>query len=199
VKRNPVTSFLLTCAVCIIVPVTAKAQAPYKVGQTVEVDVGGKWVVASIVNIKDGRYALSRHDKRGGVTTDNEWVDAARLRAYVAPARVAPPPAAALPSTVPTGDYVCVTYGSTSMTVGKLRIYSNGKSSGITTDGSGPQYPFSYDKANGELKWPGGLRILSWTVEAAEYRPQTNGKPSINLHYRRGPGANLLSMGCTHQ
>jgi hypothetical protein len=46
--------------------------SPFQVGQTVEVNIDGVWHKASIVNVRDGRYALSRHDRGYGVTTDEE-------------------------------------------------------------------------------------------------------------------------------
>jgi hypothetical protein len=51
--------------------------------------------------------------------------------------------------------------------------------------------------SNGTLHWVGGLTIAGWTVESAEYRPESSGRPNINLHYRRQAGGNLNSMSCT--
>jgi hypothetical protein len=174
------------------------ANAGYQIGQTVEVNVDGVWHTASIVGIRDGRYALSRHDRSYGVTTSDEWVDAEKLRPYVAKARVPTPPAAALPTAIPTGDYACTTYG-THQSIGKLRIYGAGSSSGVTPDGSGPQHRFTYDSASGTLRWVDGMTIAGWTVEAAEYRPELSGTPNINLHYRLRAGGNLNSMSCTRR
>jgi hypothetical protein len=171
-------------------------KATYDVGEQVEVNVAGTWYPATIVGVRDGRYSLSRHDRSFGVTTDNDWVAADRLRPYTAPPRTATPSATALPAAVPTGDYDCVTYGIAT-SVGKLRIYSGGMSSGVTRDASGPQHRFVYTPGSGTLLWPEGLTIAGWRVEAAEYRPESNGTPSISLHYRRQAGGNLNSMSCT--
>ena len=179
-------------------PDKAGADTAYRVGQMVEVNVDGKWVSASIVGAREGQYALSRHDLSLGVTTDNEWVGAERLRPYVSKPRVATAANGRLPAAVPAGDYVCMTYGTLAM-VGKLRIHDNATSSGVTRDGSGPRRGFTYEPADGTLLWAGGLKILDWTVEQAEYRPELSGKPNINLHYRRQAGGNLNSMSCTRQ
>ncbi len=101
-----------------------------------------------------------------------------------------------LPGAIPPGDYNCKTYG-TYANVGMLRIYGDGTSSGMTRDGSGPKHRYAYDAATGNIKWDGGLRIFSWTVESAIYAPESGGKPNINLHYRRVAGGNLSSMSCT--
>lgn len=175
-------------------PVPA-AQTPYQIGQMVEVNVDGTWYKASIVGIQNGRYALSRHDRSYGVTTDNEWVPAERLRPFVAKPTVAPK-VAGLPASVPTGTYDCVLYG-VGGNVGQLRIVGDGISSGITRDGSGGTHRFSYDASTGAMSWPGGMTIVGFTVEQAFYRPETTGRPNINLHYRRSAGGNLNSMYCT--
>lgn len=172
----------------------AAARTPYEVGQMVELYVDGGWVRATIVGSRNGRYQLSRHDRTFGVTTSEEWIGAERLRPFVAPPRVPTVAAVALPAAVPTGDYACTTYGS-SQAVGRLRILGRGLSSELTRDGSG-QRRFAYDAGTGTLQWDGGLTILGWTVEAAEYRPQTDGTPSINLHYRQQAGGHLQSIYC---
>jgi hypothetical protein len=41
------------------------------------------------------------------------------------------------------------------------------------------------------------MKIVGWTVEQAFYRPTSNGKPNINLHYRLRAGGNLNSMSCS--
>jgi hypothetical protein len=177
-------------------PAPPSANTPYRVGQEVEVKVGGSWHPATIVNIQNGRYALSRHDRSLGVTTDNEWIGAENLRPFVARLRAPTPTNAPMPAAVPSGDYDCMTYG-TSQSIGKLRMLGNGVSSGVTRDGSGPQHRFTFDSSNGTLHWVGGLTIAGWTVESAEYRPEFSGRPNINLHYRRQAGGNLNSMSCT--
>lgn len=177
---------------------TGTSSPQYQPGQTVEVNVDGKWHPATVVGAKDGRYQLSRHDLAGGVTTSGEWIAADKLRPFVAPPRVAAPPSSALPAAIPVGDYACMTYG-TAQSIGKLRVYAGGLSSGVTPDGSGPQRKFTYEQATGTLHWVDGLKIAGWTVEAAEYRPETNGTPNINLHYRLRAGGNLNSMSCSRR
>jgi len=169
----------------------------YQVGQTVEVNVKGTWYPATIVDIRDGRYALSRHDQAFGVTTSTEWISADQLRPFTPKPRVATPSATALPAAVPNGSYDCMTYGLAT-SVGRMRI-SGGMSSGVTPDGSGPQHRFTYDATSGSMRWPEGLSIVGFTVEQAEYRTETNGTPVINLHYRRQAGGNLNSMSCTRR
>jgi hypothetical protein len=161
----------------------------------VEVNVNGTWYKASIVNVQNGRYALSRHDRSYGVTTDNEWVDADRLRPFVAKPVVAPA-VAGLPQSIPVGLYTCVTYGTTNATVGKLRILSSSASSGVTPDGSGAQHRYTYDASTGAITWADGMKISGWTVEKALYGTTTGGKANINLHYRLRAGGNLNSMYC---
>jgi hypothetical protein len=173
----------------------ADARASYRVGQEVEVNVDGTWYQATVVGARDGRFALSRHDRSQGVTTSDEWITADRLRPWVAPPHVATASRTPAPTALPLGDYVCTTYQTNAM-VGVLRLYGGGLSSGVTRDGSGPQRRYAYDPAAGTLRWDGGLTIAGWTVEAAEYRPQSDGRPNINLHYRLRAGGNLNSMSC---
>jgi len=109
----------------------------------------------------------------------------------------AAPPVAGLPASVPEGFYSCMTYGSVSASVGKLRILGGGLSSGVTPDGTGPQHHYSYDASTGAITWADGMKVAGWTVEQALYRP-SGGKPNINLHYRLRAGGNLNSMSCTH-
>jgi hypothetical protein len=173
------------------------AQTRFAVGDTVEVNVDGTWYRASVVGIRDGRYALSRQDRAFGVTTDNEWVAAERLRPYVAPAAVLPR-IPGLPQSVPVGTYSCMTYG-TGSNVGKLRILGNGVSSGVTPDGAGGEHRFSYDAATGAITWADGMKIAGWAVEMALFKPLADGKPNINLHYRLRAGGNLNSMSCLRE
>lgn len=185
-------------------PATRAAPAPaaaaptsYEIGQLVELYADGGWVRATIVERRDGRYRLSRHDYALGVTTSEEWIGPERLRPAAARPPVPSTPARALPTAVPTGEYACSTY-NTNMALGKLRILGPDLSSELTRDGSG-RHRFRYDPADGTLRWDGGLTILGWTVELAEYRPQTDGTPNINLHYRREAGAHLQSIYCTRR
>jgi hypothetical protein len=124
-------------------PAKPVSKTSYDVGQMVEVNVNGTWHAATIVNIRDGRYALSRHDQTLGVTTSEEWISADRLRPFTPKPRVATASATQFPAAVPNGSYDCVTYGL-STSVGKMRV-SGGVSSGVTPDGSGPQHRFTYD------------------------------------------------------
>jgi hypothetical protein len=174
-------------------PATASRFRP---GDRVEVNTGGRWSRATVVQAENGRYRVSRDDNAFGVTTSEEWIPEARLRAFVDTPAPARPAAGALPGAVPTGVYSCLLYGGGQ--IGKLRILGAGVSSGVTADGSGPQYRFVYDPASGAINWT-ALQIVGFTVERAEYRPEANGTPNINLHYRRQAGGNLNSMSCARR
>ena len=178
-------------------PADARAQPRFQVGQTVEVNVDGTWYKATIVNIRDGRYALSRHDRSYGVTTDNEWIEGDKLRPFVAKP-VTAPAVAGLPRSVPSGLFECMTYG-TGASVGKMRIATNAISSGVTPDGGGAQHRFSYDASTGAISWADGMTIAGWTVEQAYLKLSQDGTPVINLHYRSRAGGNLNSMSCTRR
>jgi hypothetical protein len=176
-------------------PAARATRTAYEVGQSVEVNDGGVWYGAMIVEVRDGRYALSRHDRRLGVTTDNGWVGPERLRPWVAPVRVAERSATTLPAAVPVGEYACTTY-QTNQAIGRLQIYGGGISSGVTREALRPQYRFTYDPATGTMLWPAGLTIVGFAVESGEFSLQSDGTPTINLHYRRQAGGHLNSMYC---
>lgn len=177
-------------------PTTATSK--FRPGDRVQINIAGAWHSATIVQVQNGRYRLSRDDLAYGVTTSDEWIPEERLRVLVDTPTPARAPTSALPASVPVGAYSCTTYGGGAH-VGELRILGAATSSGVTPDGSGPQHKFSYDTASGTISWVNGLQIAGFTVERAEYRPETNGTPNINLHYRRQAGGNLNSMSCTRR
>ena len=178
-------------------PVRGGTPQRFRPGDRVEVNVDGTWYVATVTNAQENRYHLVRDDRTFGVASSEEWINGDRLRAFVAKPVTAAPPTGPMPNALPVGMYTCMTYQSGGgQQVGKLRILNGSASSGVTPDGSGPQHTFTYTPATGAIAWAGGLQIVSWTVERAEYRPTTTGIPNINLHYRLRPGGNLNSMSC---
>jgi hypothetical protein len=176
------------------------AASRYGPGDRVEVYAEGGWRAATGSRASNGRYWLVRDDRAYGVSSSETPVGEDVLRPLVTRPTPAAPPNGALPQSVPLGGYTCTTYqtGGGSR-VGLLRILSASVSSGVTPDGSGPQHRFAYDAATGSIAWPGGLQIVGFTVERAEYRPTTDGRPNINLHYRARPGGNLNSMSCMRE
>lgn len=180
-------------------PQRRAARSQFAPGDRVELNVGGTWYPATVLNARDASYQLARDDRMYGVASSDEWVSETRLRPYVDKPTRTQRATTNLPGSVPLGRYVCVTYGTYNTTVGRLRILGDGVSSGITSDGSGPQRHFAYDPASGEITWPGGFQVAGWTVEQAVYAPEANGTPNINLHYRLRPGGNLNSMSCKRE
>jgi hypothetical protein len=177
-------------------PAPQATASRFRPGDRVEIYADGRWSKGSVVQAQNGRYRVSRDDNMYGVTTSDEWIPEARLRTLVATPAAAPPPTSAMPRTVPMGSYECVIYGGG--VIGKLRILGAGVSSGVSREESGAQYRFTYDPASGAINWT-GLTIAGYTVERAEYRPETDGTPNINLHYRRQAGGNLNSMSCARR
>ena len=181
-------------------PAPANTAGKYSVADRVQVSVDGSWHSATVIQVRNGEYRLARDDRAYGVASSEEWIAENRLRPFVDTPTPARPPTSNLPSSVPTGSYACTTYQTGGgANVGELHVLGGNVSSGVTRDGSGPQHKFTYDATTGAIAWEGGLQIAGFTVERAEYRPGTDGKPNINLHYRRQAGDNLNSMSCTRR
>jgi hypothetical protein len=175
-------------------------EGPFLNGERVLVTTGGSSHRGNIGVHEPGTdvYLVDRYNENG-VAAQGVPVATAQIRRLEAvPAPTGP--AVSFPPNLMSGTYLCTIFeGTTTTTIGRLRILGPATYTGITPDGSGPPRRYAYDPATGSIEWIGGVANLKVIMEHSDYRLANDGSAEITLYYKVAADRFNLAMTCARR